>query len=160
MHNIRVVSYVLFGAKWGLFSPRDRILDSSENYSQEVGGKVSTHVILVKGKYMQSSAHFFAEGFCWSWEAIITTKDFSAFLGMRRFENWVHKFSSWKDLSEDLPSGFLRCSPPWAPLEGCWKSAAVTAHDIVLIEVATPNSKCQFVVDQAKPHISKPRLNI
>ena len=29
------------------------------NCSEEVGGKVSIYVILVKGEYMQSSTHFF-----------------------------------------------------------------------------------------------------
>ena len=45
---------------------------------------------------------FFCRRFLVSWGAIVTMKDFSALLDMRRFNNWVHKISSWKDLSEDL----------------------------------------------------------
>ena len=165
--HIRVVSYILFGAKWGLFSSRDSILYGSENYSQEVGGKPAHTWFWWRGSTCNQAHIFFAEGFCWSWGATITMKDFSAFLGMRKWKNWVHKISSWKNLSEDLfrqvfpeHRGSYFCPPPWTPFKGCWKSAAVTVHDIILIEVASPNSKCQFVVDQAKPHISKPRLNI
>ena len=42
---------------------------------------------------------FFAEGFCYSSEAIITMKDFSAFPDMRRYKSWAHKIGSWKDLT-------------------------------------------------------------
>ena len=63
------------------------------NCSKEVRGKDSICVILVKGDYMQSNTFFFFFGrkfllvswsFCKSWETIVTMKDFSAFLDMRR----------------------------------------------------------------------------
>ena len=51
-------------------------------------------VILVGGVYMQSGTNFFAEGFCWSPGAVVTMKDFSAFLDMRQCKNWSHKIGS------------------------------------------------------------------
>ena len=64
------------------------------NCSKEVGGKVSIYVILVKGEYMQSSTYFFAEGFCQSQGTVVTMKDFSIFLDMRRYKNWAHKIGT------------------------------------------------------------------
>ena len=57
------------------------------NCSKKAGRKVSMYVILVKGKYMQSSTYF-------SRSFLPVTRDsyyyehFSAFLGMRRYKNW------------------------------------------------------------------------
>ena len=39
-------------------SPGDSISESSKTLSQRCRGKVSIHVILVKGEYMQSSTYF------------------------------------------------------------------------------------------------------
>ena len=58
---------------------------------QRDGGKVSVHVILVKGEYVQSSTYF-SEKVSASFrklsesheKTLITMKDFSAFLDMRR----------------------------------------------------------------------------
>ena len=50
---------------------------------------------------MQSSTYFCRssrEGYCKSWGADVTMKEFSAFLDMRRYKNWAHKISSWKYL--------------------------------------------------------------
>ena len=103
---------------------------------------------------MQSSTLFFSEDFCWSRGAVVTMKDISAFLDMRRYENWAHKIGSWKYLSEDLfcqlshlpqHRGPHFCSPPWTLLRGCWKSVAVAAHGLILVEV---DATCQFVADR------------
>ena len=51
---------------------------------------------------MQWSTYFFAEVFFQSWGAVITMKNFSAFLDMRRHNNWAHRISSWKYLSKKL----------------------------------------------------------
>lgn len=129
MHDMRIVSYILFGAKWGLFSSRDSILYGSENYSQEVGGKPAHTWFWWRGSTCNQAHIFFAEGFCWSWGAIITMKDFSAFLGMRKWKNWVHKISSWKNLSEDLfrqvfpeHRGSYFWFPLWTPFRVCRRS--------------------------------------
>ena len=65
-------------------------------------------------------------------------KDCSAFLVMRKYENWAHKIGSWKYLSEALFCQFFPehrmphfYSPPWTPFNGCWKSAAAAAHDFI-----------------------------
>ena len=62
---------------------------------------------------------------------VVTVKDFSAFLDMKRNKNWTHTISSWKHPSEDLSCQFFPdhraphfCSPPWTPFRRCWKSAA------------------------------------
>ena len=34
------------------------------------------------------------QGFCYSQEADVTTKDVSAFLDMRKYKNWAHKIGS------------------------------------------------------------------
>ena len=92
---------------------------------------------------------FFAEGFCYSWGAIITMKDFSAFLDIRRYKNWVCKIGSWKNLSEDLSYQFFPehgvlpfFSPPWSFRE-CWKPAAAVALDLSLMVV---DGNCQWQV--------------
>ena len=44
-----------------------------------------------------NEAHiFFGEWFCKSRGAVITMKDFSAFIDMRRYKTWAHKIGSWK----------------------------------------------------------------
>ena len=74
------------------------ISDSSETMRQRSTKEVSIYVILVKRKYMYQAHIFFAEGFCWSWGADITMKDFCVFLVMRRYKNWAHTIGSWKYL--------------------------------------------------------------
>ena len=51
MHNVRVVSEVLFGANENC-SPGDSTSDSSEKLLQGGRGEVTLYVILVKGEYM------------------------------------------------------------------------------------------------------------
>ena len=34
-------------------------------------------------------------------------------------------------------------SPPWVPFRGCWRSVAIVAPNLILVEV---DGKCQFVV--------------
>ena len=78
------------------------------NCSKEIRGKDSICMILVKGEYMQSSTFFFFFGrkfllvswsFYKSWETIVTMKDFSAFLDMRRSKNWTNGINSWEYLT-------------------------------------------------------------
>ena len=66
MHDVRVVSSVLFGGKLRTAAWDTAFQISLRNCSKEVGGKVSIYVILLKGEYMQSSSYifFFLEGFC------------------------------------------------------------------------------------------------
>ena len=71
MCNVRVLSYILLGQNED-YSPRDSISDSSEKLLQRGRGKVSIHVIFMKGGYMQSSIYiyiyifffFFSDCFC------------------------------------------------------------------------------------------------
>ena len=73
------------------------------NCSKEIVGKVIMYVILVKGEYMHSRTYFFLQKvFSRSQGAGITMKNFSAFLDLRRYKNWVHKIGSWKHLSGGL----------------------------------------------------------
>ena len=80
-------------------------------------------------------------------------KDFSAFLDIRRYKNEAHKIISWKCwiLWRPVLPVFLErivphfCSPPISPFRGCWKSANVAAHDLILVEI---DGKCQFVADK------------
>ena len=61
---------------------------------KEVEGKKSIYIILVNRKYMQSNMFIFQKVLAVlvkSQETVITMKDFSAFLDMRRCKNWVHK---------------------------------------------------------------------
>lgn len=53
-------------------------------------GKVSIYVIFVKGKYMQSLI-FLQKVSATHEGAVITIKNFCAFLDMRRYKNWAHK---------------------------------------------------------------------
>ena len=73
----------------------DSLSDSSEKLLQSGGreSKVSIYVILVKGKYMQSSTFlnyyffFFWQKVSASQETGITMKEFSPFLNMRRYKS-------------------------------------------------------------------------
>ena len=73
-------------------------------------GKVSVHLILVKGGYMLSSIYFFQMvsaslmRLSATHKKVTTMKDFSAFLVVRRYKNWAHKISSWKYLTIRRPS--------------------------------------------------------
>ena len=78
-------------------------------------------------------------------------KDFSVFLDMRRGKNWTQKIFSWKYLTRYVLDTRIilqvfpehrvpRSWSPWAPFRGCWGSAAVAAHDSVLID---SDGKCR-----------------
>ena len=72
-------------------------------------------------------------------------KERSVFLDMRICKNWAHKISSWKYLTllwrPVLPvfplstECFIAALYPETPFRGFWKSAAVAAHDLILVEV-------------------------
>ena len=53
MHDVRVVSSVLFGGKLRTAAWDTAFQIALRNCSKEVGGKVSIYVILVKAEYMQ-----------------------------------------------------------------------------------------------------------
>ena len=66
---------------------------------------------------------------------------------MRRYKNWAHKISSWEDLtiwrpvlpvswSTECPISTLHPDL----LQGCWRSAAAAAHDLILAEVSSRHS--------------------
>ena len=101
-------------------SPGDSISDSSEKRLQRGSGGRSVYMWFWWRRSTCNRAHiFFVQGFCQSRGAVVTIKDFSAFLDMRRYKNWAHKISSWKYLSEDLFCQFFPehrvphfCSPP------------------------------------------------
>ena len=82
--------------------------------SKELGGKDIVMWFWWRGGYIQSSAYFSKRfllvlwSFCESQETVITMRDFSAFLDMKRYKNWVHKISSREYLSEDLSCQFSR----------------------------------------------------
>ena len=59
MHDVRVASSVLFGGKLRTAAWDTAFQIALRNCSKEVGGKVNIYVILLKGKYMQSSSYFF-----------------------------------------------------------------------------------------------------
>ena len=82
------------------------------NCSKEVEGKVRIYVILWKGVVHVINPIFFAV-FCLSWGAVITMKDFSAFLDTKRYKNWTHKIGSWKYLT--IWRLVLPVSSPTAP---------------------------------------------
>ena len=88
--------------------------------------------------------------------AVITMKDFSALLDMRRYKNWAHKISSWKYLTiwrpaltvpvpapQPQPRVPYFCSPPWTPFSGWRRPAAAATHDLTLVEV---DGKCPWQV--------------
>ena len=56
--HMRVVSQVLFGGKMRTIAQETAFQIALKNCTKEVGGKVSIHVILVKGEYVQSSTYF------------------------------------------------------------------------------------------------------
>ena len=70
---------------------------------------------------------------------------------MRRYKNWACKIISWKYLTiwrRVLPvfpraqsASFLIST--LNSFQGCWKSAAAAAHDLILVEV---DAKCQWQV--------------
>ena len=92
-------------------SPGDSISDSSEKLLQR--GNWEGPYICDFGEGGRGTcnwAHFilfFSECFCWFQGAVITMKNFSAFLDMRRCKSWAHRISSWKYLSEDLSWQFF-----------------------------------------------------
>ena len=132
---------------WGRnkdYSLEDSISDSSEKLLQRGRrwvGKVNIYVILMKGKYVQSSMYyFFAEDFCLSWGADVTRRDFSAFLDMRRCKNWAHKVISWEYLTSwrltvhfSQSASFLLST--LNSLQRVLKVSPAEAPDLILVEV-------------------------
>ena len=87
----------------------DSVSDSSEQLLQRGRGKVSIHVILVKGRVYAVKHRYFAESFCQSQVADVTMKDFSAFLDMRRCKDCPETIY----ISEDLFGQFFpECRAP------------------------------------------------
>ena len=121
--------------------------------------------------YIQT--HIFCRFLLVSWKLLLVMRNrhyhevFSAFLDMRRYKNWAHKISSWKYLTIWKPVLPFPFSPPphslsqhrvphffsslWTPFRGCWKSAAPSACDLILVEV---DSKRHFVADKTFYKIS------
>ena len=62
MHNLKVESII-----WGKMRTiaQEAAFQIALKYHSK-GGNVSTDVILVKERYMQSHTHIFTEGWCWS----------------------------------------------------------------------------------------------
>ena len=97
---------VLFGAIWGLQPRRQHLKQLWETVPKTKG----------EGQYTSNSGEggvhaikhvYFLESFCWSQKTVVTMKDFSALLGMRRYKNLTHKVSSWECLTtEDLSCQF------------------------------------------------------
>ena len=58
MCNVRVLSYILLGQNED-YSPRDSISDSSEKLLQRGRGKVSIHVIFMKGGATCNQAYIY-----------------------------------------------------------------------------------------------------
>ena len=110
------------------------------NCSKEVRGKVSIYVILVKGKYMQSSTYFCRLFLLVLWRLLLVMRGrhYHAFLDMRPYKNWAHKINSWNyptiwgpvwSLFFPTHGVPLPRSPPWTLFRGCWKSAAIAAPE-------------------------------
>ena len=104
--EFRVKFYL--GAKWGLWPRRQHFRLLWETAPKRRGGG--------EVRSTCSQVHnFFAKSSCQSQEAGVTTKDFSVFLDMRRYENWAHKVDLWKYLTiwrPVLPSSPLYRPPP------------------------------------------------
>ena len=83
-------------------------------------------------------------------EAVVTMKDFSAFLDSSTYKNWAHKIGSWKYL-KTYPASFPLSrvpsfhSPPWTPFRECYRLADAIAHVLILEEI---DSKCPWQVDR------------
>ena len=116
-------------------SLEDSTSDSSEKLFQRRRGKGQYVCDFGKGGVHALRHVFFGRklllvlwSFCWSWETITIMKDFSAFLGVRRYKNWAYKISFWEYLTIWRP--FLQVfpehrvlhvwSPPWVPFSGYW----------------------------------------
>ena len=71
-----------------------------KNCSKEVGGErqysFSRSFLLVSWNFLLVTR-----------KRVITMKDFSAFLDMKRYKNWAHKIGSWKCLSGNLSFWFF-----------------------------------------------------
>ena len=84
------------GFIWGqndVCSLGDSNLDSSVKLFQKGSGGRSIYVILVKGKFMQSSAYF-TKVFLLVKRPDVIMKGLSAFLDMRKCKDWDHEISS------------------------------------------------------------------
>ena len=80
------------------------------NYSKEVAGEGQFLCDFGEGGRTCNQARLFFRrcplaswGLCLSRETVVTMKDFSAFLDLRRFKNWAHKISSWEYLTTWRP---------------------------------------------------------
>ena len=121
--------------------------------------------LLVKGEYMQSSLYFLQKVsasheekmsscrisvYSWIWGAILFGLIKSA------PENIYLTTCSASFPEHRVPHV---CSPPWAPSQGCCKSAPAAAQDLILVEVEGkcqgPNGKCQFGADTTNARLKK-----
>lgn len=78
----------MFGDKMRTIARETAPQINSEKLLQRGGGGNRMAAMLVKGEGTRNKALIFAEQ-----GAVITEKDFSAFLGRRRYTNWTHKIS-------------------------------------------------------------------
>ena len=87
---------------WGQnenYSSRDSTSDSPEKLLQRSRGEGQNICYFVEGVVHVINPIFFAEVFYLSWGAVITMKNFIAFLDTKRYKNWTLKIGSWKDLT-------------------------------------------------------------
>ena len=92
---------------------------------------------------------FFIEDFCESQGAVITIKDFHAFLDIKRYKDQAREINSRKYLSEDLSCQFsqsmeclISALHPELLSGRYWKPAGAAAHDLILVK----GGKGQLVV--------------
>ena len=139
MHNLRVVGWVLFGAKWGL-----QPSDSSERLFQSGSRGRSMHKISVKGEFNTIKCLLYKR-FSATQEDLMSSGRglvlFSRYEEIQGLESWNQflkipshlKSSPTRSLEHRVPPSTL------SSLRGCWRSAAAAAQGSVSAEA---DGKC------------------
>ena len=162
MHNLRVVGWVLFGAKWGL-----QPSDSSERLFQSGSRGRSMYKISVKGEFNTIKCLLYKR-FSATQEDLMSSGRglvlFSRYEEIQGLESWNQflkipshlKSSPTRSLEHRVPPSTL------SSLRGCWRSAAATAQGSVSAEAdgkcpcSVTGNALQFsrsvVSDSLRPH--------
>ena len=118
MHNLRVASWVLFGAKWGL-SPGNRTSDSSERLLRRGSQGRSIYKTLMKGEFHAIKCLLYEKFFASHEELMSTRRDSVVFLEeMQGLGSWNQFLKITKDQVHQSPWSTECLLPTWTPSEG------------------------------------------
>ena len=146
MHNVRVASQVLFGAKWGLQPGRQHVRELWETAPKRYWGKVHICDFGEGGVHIQLSTNL-TKGFLLvmrSWcnhEGSYWFSRYEEMQGLGSGNRFLKISNYLKTCSPSFPGAHSSSFSTLTPFRACWRSIATAAQDSVSSEA---DGKCPW----------------